>query len=133
MRSTKLRHSPLGFGLLAHSFDAELTLDWMLPALEQPAIRDDLARFARGVKREDLLDVSTRLHQFTRPVRIVWGEQDRVFKPAFGRRLAEAFPNATYVGVPGARTFVALDAPERLAEELRELNGQPQVLMPAPA
>jgi pimeloyl-ACP methyl ester carboxylesterase len=133
MRSTRLRHSPLGFGLLAHSFDAALTLDWMRQALEQPAIRDDLARFARGVKREDLLDVSTRLHQFTRPVRIVWGEQDRIFKPAFGRRLAEAFPNATYVGVPDARTFVALDAPERLAEELRELNGQPQVPMPAPA
>ena len=119
MRSTKMRHSPLGFGLLAHSFDAEMTLGWMLPVLEQAAIREDLARFAKGVNPADLLAVSTRLHAFTKPVRLVWGEDDRFFKPELGRRLAGAFANATYVGVPNARTFVALDAPDTLAHELR--------------
>ena len=131
MRATKIRHSPLGFGLLADSFDPALTEAWIRPALEQPEIREDIARFARGVEPADLLDVSTRLHRFTKPVRLVWGEQDRVFKPEFGRRLAEAFGgNASYVGVPNSRTFVALDAPNTLADELREFNGQAQVRMP---
>ena len=122
MRSTKMRHSPAGFGLLARSFDPELTLDWVRPALENPGIRKDMARFARGVEPADLLDISTRLARFTGPVRIVWGEADKVFKPEFGRRLAEAFADATFVGVPDARTFVALDAPDTLASEIRSLS-----------
>ena len=32
------------------------------------------------------------------------------------------FPNATYVGIPDSRTFVPLDAPEQLAEEVRALT-----------
>ncbi len=119
MRVTGLRHSPLGFGLLARDFDPGLTRDWLRPAMENPASRADIARFARGVKPADLLEISTRLHAFARPVRIVWGEADRVFKPEFGRRLAQAFPDARYVGVPGSRTFVSLDAPDALAAELR--------------
>ena len=122
MRSTAMRHSPLGFGLLAHSFDPALTKAWVQPALERRDIREDISRFARGVDPADLLAVSTRLHAFTKPVRLVWGEEDRVFKPEFGRRLAEAFGNATYVGVPNSRTFVALDAPNTLADELRDFN-----------
>jgi pimeloyl-ACP methyl ester carboxylesterase len=124
MRVTALRHSALGFGLLARTFDPALTLDWLRPAMESRAIRAEIARFARGVKPADLLDVSTRLHAFTRPVRIVWGEADRVFKPAFGRRLAQEFPQATYHGVPGSRTFVALDAPDELASEIRTFVGE---------
>jgi pimeloyl-ACP methyl ester carboxylesterase len=123
MRATALRHSPLGFGLLARRFDPDLTLDWVRPALSSREIRSDIARFARAARPADLLDVSTRLNRFTAPVRIVWGEGDRVFKPAMGRRLAAAFPEATYTGVPGSRTFVALDAPEALARELRSFAG----------
>jgi pimeloyl-ACP methyl ester carboxylesterase len=134
MRSTKMRHSALGFGLLAHSFDAEMTLDWILPALEQPEIREDLARFARGINPDDLLAVSTRLGAFTKPVKLVWGEDDRFFKPEFGRRLAEAFGHATYVGIPGARLFVALDAPDRLADELKAFSrGEAQAATPVAA
>ena len=123
MRITALRHSALGFGLLARTFDPELTLDWLRPAMQSRAIRADIARFARGVKPTELLDVCTRLHAFTRPVRIIWGEADRVFKPEFGRRLAEAFGDASYHAVPGSRTFVALDAPDELASEIRAFAG----------
>lgn len=132
MRATPLRHSPLGFGLLARAFDPELTLDWLRPAMDNSAIRGDIARFARGVKPAELLDISTRLHDFTRPVRIVWGEADRVFKPEFGRRLAQTFPDASYVGLSDSRTFVSLDAPDKLAAELRSfLNTSTQAAAPS--
>lgn len=121
MRSKAFRHSPLGFGLLATEFDAELTRSWIEPALAERGVREDAARFLRAVDPRDLLDVSTRLTDFPRPVRIVWGTADRAFKPALGRRLQQAFRDAELVEVPGARTFVQLDAPEVLAEQIADV------------
>lgn len=123
MGSTALRHSALGFGLLARDFDPELTRSWLEPARRQAAIRADIARFARAVAPAELLDVSTRLDRFSGPVAIVWGEADRVFKPEMGQRLAGAFAGATYTGVAGSRTFVALDAPDQLASQLGAFVG----------
>jgi pimeloyl-ACP methyl ester carboxylesterase len=133
MGSRLVRHSPLGFGLLAREFDAGLTRDWLAPAMRDAAIREDIARFARAVKPAELLDVSTRLHRFERPVRVVWGEADRVFKPAFGRRLADLFEDGTYVGLPGARTFVALDEPDGLAERILEIGAPEAAREPEPS
>ena len=118
MRSKAVRHSPLGFGLLANNLDAELTRGWIEPALTNKEIRRDAVKFLRAAKPRDLLDVSTRLRDFKGPVRIVWGVEDTAFKPALGRRLAEAFSEAEFVEVPGARTLVALDAPDTLAEQI---------------
>lgn len=62
--------------------------------------------------------MATRLPRFTKPVTLVWGMADRAFTPALGRRLAAVFPNSTMVEVPGARTFVALDAPGAVADAI---------------
>lgn len=115
-RPTFLRHSALGFGPLARKLDAEITRSWMEPLRTDPAIRADTARFMAGIDRADLLDVSTRLGRFTRPVRLVWGDADRFFKLEFGRRLAETFPDAELTTVADGLTFVPLDAPEAVAE-----------------
>ena len=114
-RPTFLRHSPLGFGPLARTLDAEVTRSWMEPLRTDPAIRADTARFMAGIDKADLLDVSTRLPGFTRPVRLVWGEADRFFKLDFARRLADTFPSAELTTVAGGLTFLPLDAPEAVA------------------
>jgi pimeloyl-ACP methyl ester carboxylesterase len=118
MRSTAVRHSPAGFGMLAAQFDAEQTRRWVEPLLQDGGVREDTARFARAVDSDDLLDVSTRLDRFTKPVLLVWGAADRFFKVDFARRLRDAFPDARLVEIEGGRTFVALEHPERLAEEI---------------
>ena len=118
MRAKALRHSPLGFGPLARKFDAAQTKAWIMPARENKAIRQEASRFLRAVKPKELLDVSTRLDRFDGPVTIVWGAADRSFKVKLGRRLAEQFRNAKFVEVKGARTFVSLDEPDRLADEI---------------
>lgn len=118
MRSKVFRHSPVGFGLLANNLDPELTREWIEPALTQPEIRRDAVRFLEAAKPRDLLDVSARLKDFKGSVRIVWGMADNAFKPALGRRLQAAFSDAEFVEVAGARTLVALDAPEVLAEQI---------------
>lgn len=58
------------------------------------------------------------LHAFAKPVRVVWGDADRVFPKDDGRRIAEAATDGTYVPVPGSGCYVMVDAPDRLAAEI---------------
>lgn len=119
VRVKTLRHSIAGYGGLARDpLDAALTASWVAPLRADAAIRRDAAAFLRGISPTDLLDVSTRLHTFGRPVRLVWGTGDRFFKLSLAHRLRDAFPDATLVELPGARTFIPLDEPRRLAEEI---------------
>ena len=122
MRSTKVRHSMLGYGgLVSKPLDPELTLRWVEPMLGDAAIVRDTARFMSHIDKSELLDISTRLGEFPKPVRLVWGQADRFFKPEFGRRLAATFRHAQLVEVEGGRTFLPLDEPRRVADEIREL------------
>ncbi|TRW77820.1 alpha/beta hydrolase [Mycolicibacterium sp. 018/SC-01/001] len=122
MGITALRHSPLGFGLLAKKLDPELTASWLTPARTDRRVAGDFAALARGIGRTDLTDTAPRLHRFTKPVTIVWGADDRCFTPELGRRLAALFPNSTVIDVPDATTFVPLDAPEAVSSAIRQAN-----------
>jgi pimeloyl-ACP methyl ester carboxylesterase len=117
MRLKPLRHSPLGFGLLVTP-DPQLTNSWLDPGRNDVRIRRDLATLLRAVAKTDLVDVSTRLGRFTKPVTIVWGQRDRAFTPALGRRLAALFENSTLIEVPDAKTFVSLDAPAAVVDAI---------------
>jgi pimeloyl-ACP methyl ester carboxylesterase len=118
MRYRAFRHSPLGLGLLATKLDPAQTRAWIEPSLTNRAIRRDAVRFLRAARPADLLDVSTRLENFDRPVQVVWGTADKAFKTSLGRRLQQAFRDAEFIEVPAARTFVQLDAPEVLADQI---------------
>ncbi len=115
MGSAPLRHSALGYGLLAHRLDPDVTASWLTPARTDPRIAGDLAALLRTIERTDLTDVAPRLSRFTKPVTLAWGTADRCFTPALGRRLAAAFPNSSLVEVAGARTFVPLDNPQAVS------------------
>ncbi|MEV4138427.1 alpha/beta hydrolase [Dactylosporangium sp. NPDC049742] len=119
VRAKALRHSIAGYGGLARDpLDAALTARWVAPLRADAAIRRDTAAFLRGISPAELLDVSTRLHTFTKPVRLVWGDADLFFKLSLARRLRDAFPDAALVEVPGGRTFLPLDEPDRVAAEI---------------
>ena len=117
-RLRPLRHSVLGYGPLAHRLDPALTRRWVEPLLRERAVRRDAARFMGAIRPADLLEVSTRLDRFDRPVLLLWGAADRFFKLEFAHRLAAAFPQARLVEIEGGRTFVPLDEPERVADEI---------------
>lgn len=122
MRVRAVRHSVLGFGpLMRRPIDAELTLSWLAPAMADPRIRADIARFARGMDRGALVELAPRLADFPGPVRVVWGTDDRNFSPKLGRRLAGAFADAEFVEVPGATTFVSIDRADAVAEAITTL------------
>ncbi|PZS34857.1 MAG: hypothetical protein DLM58_04960 [Pseudonocardiales bacterium] len=56
--------------------------------------------------------------RFTKPVVLLWGNADRFFKLELGRRLATAFLDARLVEIDGSRTFLSLDEPQRVADEI---------------
>ena len=117
-----MRHSRGGYGPFATSFDPAMTLSWSEPARLDGAVRRDAAQFARAIDAVDLAAVGARLHRFAGPVRLVWGTADPFFPLELAQRLAAAFSDAEVVEVEGARTFVPLDAPARVAAEIVALT-----------
>ena len=122
MRATRFRHGRFGFGPFANSFDADMTAAWVEPARTDERVRDDLVRFARAIDPDDLVAVGGRLKAFAGPVRLVWGTADPYFTLDLARRIQAAFTDATIVEVDGARTFVPLDAPDVVADEIVSLT-----------
>jgi pimeloyl-ACP methyl ester carboxylesterase len=121
-RLRAVRHSPLAFGpLLNHPLPASLTRGWIQPLLDSPAIRRDVTRFARGMKRTELTEAATWLGQFEGPVHLVWGTRDKHFTIELGRRLAAAFQRAQLDEVAGATTFVSIDRPDAVAGAVRDV------------
>lgn len=118
LKIAALRRSPLGFGLLSTAADDALTASWVEPLGRDPRIARNLVTLLRAVAAMDLTDVATRLPRFAKPVTVVWGMADRCFTPSLGRRLVALFPNSAMVEVPGARTFVALDAPAAVVDAI---------------
>jgi pimeloyl-ACP methyl ester carboxylesterase len=123
MRFAALRRSPLGYGLLVRP-DDELTASWIKPCSTDRRIAANLGDLLRGVAAMDLTDVATRLPRFTKPVTVVWGQRDRAFTPALGRRLAALFPNGALIEVADARTFVALDAPQAVVDAIATVGAR---------
>src|SRR5262245_7819120 len=120
-----VRNSALGFGMLTHRrLAAEETAPWVAPYLENADVRRDVATFAKAWTGRDLVDSAQWLGLFDRPVLVVWGRQDRLFKLSMARRLVSAFPDARMVEVDDATTFVALDQPTRLVDEIVAFAGR---------
>ncbi|HEV2451710.1 MAG TPA: alpha/beta hydrolase [Streptosporangiaceae bacterium] len=121
-RLRAVRHSPLAFGpLLNRPRSASLTRGWIQPVLDSAAIRRDVTRFARGMRRSELIDAATWLGQFEGPVRLVWGARDKHFTIGLGRRLAAAFRRAQLDEVADATTFVSIDRPDAVVNAIRDV------------
>jgi pimeloyl-ACP methyl ester carboxylesterase len=124
VRAKAIRHSMLGYGgLAAKPLDPELTARWAHPVLTDKGVRRDTARFARAVDKRDLVEVGGRLGSFDKPVLLLWGAADRFFTFALAERLRDAFADARVVPIEDGRTFVPLDFPDRVAEEIAAFAG----------
>jgi pimeloyl-ACP methyl ester carboxylesterase len=119
MRPAFLRHSWLGFGgLVRRDLTSEESRRWVAPYLTDAGVRRDVASFARTWTGTELADADRWLARFEKPVLLAWAPGDPFFKRELATRLLGTFPDATLVEFRGARTFVSLDQPERLADEI---------------
>jgi pimeloyl-ACP methyl ester carboxylesterase len=124
-RPKPLRHSMLGYGgLVAKPLDPALTLRWITPSADK-AIAGNTAQFLRGIDRRELVAIGSRLGNFDKPVLLLWGAADRFFKLSLAKRLQAAFADARLVQIDGGRTFVPLDEPDRVAEEICAFSTAP--------
>lgn len=66
-------------------------------------------------------DTRERLHRITVPTLVAVGAEDTETPPAYAQEIASRIPGARYVAVPGAGHLLNLEAPDRVAAELRAL------------
>ena len=107
--------------LAKHRIDPVLVESWLEPALGD---REIAARRPQADQRRaqdaTRIEAAERLRDFERPVRFAWGADDRFFRIASAERLAAMLRDARIERIEDARTFVALDQPERVAELIGE-------------
>jgi pimeloyl-ACP methyl ester carboxylesterase len=120
MRPARIRQRIQGQNA-SKPLDSELTRRWITPALADRDARRDTAKFLRGVDKAELLEVSTRLRRFTKPVVLLWGDADRFFPIDLAHRLRTSFPDARLVEIAGGRLFIPLDEPRRVADEIQSV------------
>ena len=124
MRLAALRNSRIGFGwLVRRRLTAGESRPWVTPYLTDAGVRRDVTAFLKAWRSADLADVATRLSAFRRPVLLCWAPKDPFFKVELARRLADTFPDARLVEFPDALTFIPLDQPARLVQEIGAFAG----------
>ena len=106
--------------LAKHRIDPVLVESWLEPALGDREIARDARKLITGVHKSQTIEAAERLRDFERPVRFAWGVDDRFFRIASAERLAAMLRDARIERIEDARTFVALDQPDRVAELIGE-------------
>ena len=102
--------------VVASHLDAEREESFFGPARRDPRVVDDMVAVMAGCRPELLVDAAAAIPAFDRPVLLIWGESDGFFPMAHAHRLASAFPEASLLSVPGAKTWVPVDNPAAVSD-----------------
>jgi pimeloyl-ACP methyl ester carboxylesterase len=118
---------PMRFGPMARStfrpftkapMPADLISSWVEPALRNRDVRRDLRKVTIGMNKRYTLAAAKKLKSFAGPMLIAWAPEDDTFPIAYAERLASEAADARIVQIADAKTFVPLDQPQRLADEI---------------
>jgi pimeloyl-ACP methyl ester carboxylesterase len=97
---------------------ADLVASWMEPALHDPGIKRDAKKVTVGMNKRYTLEAAEKLRRSDLPILLTWAPGDRFFPIKYAQRLVAETPNARLVEIPDSSTFVPLDQPRRLADEI---------------
>lgn len=97
---------------------ADLVASWMEPSMRDPAVRRDLQKVTAGMSKRHTLEAAEKLRGTELPILLAWAPGDRFFPLSYAERLAANAVNARIVQIPDAKTFVPLDQPQLLADEI---------------
>jgi pimeloyl-ACP methyl ester carboxylesterase len=119
--------APFRIGILARAafkpfaktkIPKELVASWMAPGLHDPGVKRDARKVTVGMNKRFTIEAAEKLSESALPILLTWAPGDRFFPIKYAERLANETPNARIVEIPDAGTFVPLDQPQRLADEI---------------
>ena len=96
----------------------ELVDSWMAPGLHDPGVKRDAKKVTAGMNKRYTLEAAEKLRGSDLPILLAWAPGDKFFPIKYAERLASEAGNARIVQIPDANTFVPLDQPQRLADEI---------------
>jgi pimeloyl-ACP methyl ester carboxylesterase len=121
---------PFRFGFVTrHAFrpfarrqpPAALVRSWAEPGITDRAVRRDLGKVTRGMRKEYTLEAAEKLRGSEFPLLLAWAPGDRFFPIAYAERLADEIGGgAKLVRIPDSKTFVPFDQPDRVAAAIAE-------------
>jgi pimeloyl-ACP methyl ester carboxylesterase len=101
----------------------ELVASWMEPGLHDPAVKHDVKKVTTGMNKRYTLEAAEKLRGSELPILLTWAPGDRFFPIKYAQRLAGEAGNARIFAIPDSATFVPLDQPQRLADEIAAFAG----------
>jgi haloalkane dehalogenase len=115
----------LGVAYTGPGFLTDELLDvYLKPLVQSPLRKEQFNQALIALEKNFLLPIEPELKRFQRPVRIVWGTADTLFKADSPDYLSRLFPGSRGVRrIEGARLFWPEEFPDILAEEARKLWG----------
>jgi pimeloyl-ACP methyl ester carboxylesterase len=96
----------------------ELIASWMQPGLHDADVKRDLKKVTTGMNKRYTQEAAEKLRSSDLPLLLTWAPGDRFFPIKYAERLASEVPNARIVQIPDSKTFVPIDQPQRLADEI---------------
>jgi pimeloyl-ACP methyl ester carboxylesterase len=101
----------------------QLIASWMNPGLNDRGVRHDLKKVTVGMNKRYTLEAARQLRGSQLPILLAWAPGDKLFPLSGAERLVGEAGNARIVQIPDAGTFVSLDQPQRLSEEIATFIG----------
>ena len=98
----------------------DLVASWMQPATSDSAVMHDAKKVTAGMNKRYTLAAAEKLRTSDLPIRLLWAPGDKYFPIKYAERLAGEVKTAEIVQIPDAKTFVPLDQPQRVADEIAE-------------
>ncbi|WP_139997221.1 alpha/beta fold hydrolase [Paenibacillus paridis] len=119
-RFKPLLKTSMVLGLLSHTLSKEDLYElYIRHFIHNKGVRADFTKVVKGWSIHDTNQAAEKLSFFNKPVLVIWGADDtKLFPIGLGRRVYGIFPDARFVIVENALTYVQEDQPEEFAHRL---------------
>ena len=111
---------PFVFGRLTNEVDAVKIDRWADALLASKSVRRDSNRVIKGFGPHVTNEAAAALRSTKLPFLVVWGADDKAFKPELAQRFCAEVRTSKLVMIENCKTLVCWDQPERLAQLIAE-------------
>lgn len=98
----------------------DLVASWLSPSMHDRDVFRDLKKVTIGLNKRYTLEAAAQLRGSELPILFTWAPGDKYFPISYAERLAGEVGNARIVTIADAKTFVPLDQPQRVADEISQ-------------